>query len=80
MLSAATDPEFEELKRDCENLGLDFSTKAADALSRSSYLPMCESVGRKQDDWSREFIEKRSKRIAELAWDELAPWLELEQA
>ncbi|MBG6162807.1 hypothetical protein IWQ54_002470 [Labrenzia sp. EL_195] len=55
--------------------GLNISKKANEVLSASSYLTLCKAIAQKEDDWTLSFVEERSKRIAELAWDRIHPWL-----
>lgn len=52
---------------------------AARTPTEAKYLGLCESlVGVK--DWDVELIETRSRRLAELAWGQLAPWLDISTA
>ncbi len=53
--------------------GLQFSelTERVIATSRLSMLDGIENV----DEWDADFIHKRSRRLASLAWDKLSPWL-----
>ena len=39
-------------------------------------MPHLAAIGEKTDDWTAAFVEVRSKRILELAWDQLYSWLE----
>jgi len=77
LLSASDDSEFDAAKEACKKVGLNFGKKAEEVLEKSSYLGMCKSVTEMSEKWNTDFIEKRSKRIAELAWKRLAPWLDL---
>ncbi len=77
LLAAGNETIFEQAKADCSEIGLTLSHKATEVLNNASYLGLCNSLARKPDDWSAEFIELRSERIASLAWDRLAPWLNL---
>jgi len=49
-------------------------------LDKIRYMPMLESLTNIQVDfeWTPEFVKKRSRNIAELAWQELSSWLEFE--
>lgn len=78
LLSATDGTEFSTAKKECEKAGLNFSNKAEEILEKSSYLGMCKSVAALTGEWKTNFIQKRSERIAELAWNRLAPWLELQ--
>lgn len=77
-LSANTPDEFEQYKLECQKAGIALGEREKEILNRASYLPMCHSLGKKSDGWTKEFVEKRSVRLATLAWKRLAPWLELE--
>lgn len=76
ILSAKTQEEFDARKDECGKIGLTISLKAEQVLGNAKYLPMCESLSKKADDWSAEFIDLRSKRLAELAWERLSPSLD----
>ena len=43
----------------------------------TKYLKFCSDIVA-YDSWSCEIIKSRSKNLAELAWDRLAPWLDLD--
>ena len=77
-LCAETTEEFEERKSELERGGGEVSATAEDVLNRAKYLPMCKSVALVDGEWSLEIVEARTERLAQLAWDRLAPWLELE--
>lgn len=76
ILCAKNDSEFKERKNACEKLGLSISLRAQEILDNAKYLPMCESLALKDGDWDRDFIDARSQRLAELAWNQLSRWLE----
>lgn len=79
ILSAKTEDEFQSFKKEAASIGLSFSQRADDILRNSKYLAMCESVSLRHEDWTQEFVIRRSERIAQLAWDRLAPWLDLQR-
>ena len=76
-LCAETAEQFDERKRELEREGGELSATAEDVLNRSKYLPMCKSVALVDGEWSLEILESRTRRLAQLAWDRLAPWLDL---
>lgn len=41
----------------------------------ASYLHMCASIMSFRGEWSARFIEERSEHLAELAWDQISPWI-----
>lgn len=75
ILSSETDQEFEGIKKQLSSVGLNLSKTATEVLQNAKYLGMCKSVAIYEQPWSVEIIEKRSFRLAELAWDRMAPWL-----
>ena len=75
LLSSDTENEFESLKQELDSHGLALSEKASDVLANAKYLNICKSIAQVDGPWSLEIIERRTRRIAELAWDRLAPWL-----
>ncbi|ADE13303.1 protein of unknown function DUF262 [Nitrosococcus halophilus Nc 4] len=76
VLAAEDQESFDKAKAACSAKGLTLSKKAEEILDKANYLGLCKSVASKNDDWSLGFIEKRSRCIAGLAWDRLAPWLD----
>jgi len=77
ILASKTQEEFEQRKTEAAGIGLSFSQRADEILKNSNYLAMCESVSLREEDWTQEFVGRRSERIAQMAWDRLAPWLGL---
>jgi uncharacterized protein with ParB-like and HNH nuclease domain len=45
-------------------------------LASQKYMPNLIALGNMNREWNKEFIAMRSKRLYELAWDELIAWLE----
>lgn len=80
ILAAKTEEEFEARKKAASKDGLNFSQRADEILKTSNYLSMCESVSLRAESWTEAFVSKRSERIAQMAWDRLAPWLSLDKA
>ena len=78
LLSSRTSEEFDKRKAQCDEMNFSFSEKAEDVLARSSYSAMCRAVGLKSDEWNRSFVNERSEGLAQLVWNRLAPWLDLE--
>lgn len=58
-----------------KSLDIDISQQTEEILKCSKYLPMVKALSEYQEEWSVDIIEKRSRRIAELAWDRIWPWL-----
>ena len=75
LLAADTQNEFDFMKTKLAAEGLTLSKKAVEVLSKSQYLGICKSVALLNKPWSLNIIQKRTQRLAELAWDRLYPWL-----
>ena len=75
LLAADTQKEFDSIKTKLSAEGLTLSKKAVEVLSKSQYLGLCKSVALFNRQWSLKIIQKRTQRLAELAWDRLHPWL-----
>lgn len=77
ILSANTSDELDPLINKAKDEGVQISDSTAELLAKSKYLPMVKALAHIEQDWSIDIIDKRSIRIAELAWDRIAPWLGL---
>lgn len=77
VLSAETSDELDPLLKQAHAQGIDVSKSTADLLANSRHLPMTKAVASVDGDWTLDLVEKRSVRIAELAWSRIAPWLGL---
>ena len=75
LLASETEEEFNETYEDFSKEGLNLSSNATDVIENSTFLTMCKSVSCYDKEWSKEIIEKRTTRLAELAWDTMGPWL-----
>jgi uncharacterized protein with ParB-like and HNH nuclease domain len=76
VLCAATPNDIDLLKEEGRQEGVVISKATSELLANSRYLPMAKALVN-VDDWNLDLIERRSIRIAELAWAQVAPWLEL---
>ena len=77
LLSAETQEEFDNLQTQLPNVGLNLRKSANEVLTNTKYLRLCKSVALYDKDWSLCIIEKRTRCLADLAWDRLAKWLGL---
>ena len=75
LLAADTPAEFDRIKSEFSSAGLKLSKTADEVLSNAQYLGICKSVALFDEAWSLDIIQRRTRRLAELAWDRLAPWL-----
>ena len=57
--------------------GIPFASSTEKILEKAVYLPHLAAVSEVTGEWSAELVKKRSKRLSELAWDRIAPWLGL---
>ena len=53
-----------------------FGDLTKDLLAAQKYMPNLVTLGNMTKPWTSDFIVTRSKRLYELAWDELIKWLE----
>ncbi|MFQ3666888.1 MAG: DUF262 domain-containing HNH endonuclease family protein [Sphingomonadaceae bacterium] len=73
--SAATDAEAEAVRAEFQPAGLAVSVTGDSILANSPYMPMCRSIAAHPADWTVDTIDRRSTRLAELAYDNLVVWL-----
>lgn len=75
-LGSADPKQAEEVLTQHKELNL--ITSAAEIAGHSTYLPQLEALGSRGSaglDWSVEFVGERGRRILDLAWETLYPWL-----
>jgi hypothetical protein len=77
LLSVDTVEEQETIKADLKSFGVNLSKAGEQIIKTADYNQTCKAIAKVTGDWSVEVIEARSKRIAELAWEKLAAWLDL---
>lgn len=77
ILSTETADELGPLIAQAKTQGIEFSQSTTELLANSRHLPMAKAVARVEGDWTLDLVERRSIRIAELAWTRIAPWLDL---
>tara|TARA_R110002072_G_scaffold23181_3_gene80437 strand:+ start:17928 stop:20237 length:2310 start_codon:yes stop_codon:yes gene_type:complete len=75
LVSAPDKETFDAVSVELKDAGLNLSASASEILEKSMHLKMCESIATRDSDWSPAFIGDRSRRIAELAWGTMSPWL-----
>lgn len=74
---ALTDKTLEERKssiKRAEKKGLEFNKLTKKLINEGERLSMLDRI-QDVERWDKDFIEKRTRRIASLAWDQLWPWL-----
>ena len=75
--SALTNKNIEERKKALKKAnreGMKFKASTEDLIRSRTRLSMLDGIG-DVPKWDKDFIEKRSRRLAALAWDKLWPWL-----
>lgn len=77
MLAAETAEAQAAIITEATTKGLTLSNKASEAMAQAKHIGLCMSLGGVTGGWTAELIDQRSRRIAELAWEKLAPWLDL---
>jgi len=73
--SAATQAEADAIRDEFQPAGLAVSITGDEILAGSPYMPMCKSIAGCADAWDVDMIDRRSTRLAELAYDNLIAWL-----
>lgn len=74
-LSAETKSEADAILASFPAAGLVVSLTGASLLGNANYMPMCKAIAAVKDEWSVDIIDKRSTRLAELAYDRIIEWL-----
>lgn len=77
ILSADTSDELDPLLQQAKEQGIEISQSTANLLANSRHLPMAKAAACVEGDWTLDLVDRRSVRIAELAWAKIAPWLGL---
>jgi len=75
-LSASTMDEADSLLEQARTQEIKISKSAKDLLSQSEYLPLVKAISAVNSEWNKDIIERRSVRLAELAWENVYPMLE----
>ncbi|MEL6692944.1 MAG: DUF262 domain-containing HNH endonuclease family protein [Pseudomonadota bacterium] len=75
-LSAKTHEAFEAVRGEAKQNGLSLPATGEAVLASSAYAPLLVPIAEKTTDWDAGFVEQRSVRLAELAWDQLYAWLQ----
>ncbi|WP_341631186.1 DUF262 domain-containing protein [Sphingomonas agri] len=73
--SSATDQDAKNVEAEFKPAGLAVSLAGEKVLGTSPYLPMCRAIASYKGPWDVAMIEKRSRRLAELAYDSIIGWL-----
>ncbi|MFB7599123.1 HNH endonuclease family protein [Streptomyces sp. NPDC056160] len=76
-LSAKTVEEAEKTLALASQEGIYLGDGAEAIIRRARHLPLVSSLAQRDEEWTEAFIRDRSERLCSLAWDSLAPWLDL---
>jgi hypothetical protein len=80
LLAADTGDEQAQIEDLMKKEGLNLSKEGRIIIANADYNQTCKAITRINGDWSVDLIEKRSRRIAELAWQKLSKWIEFNDA
>jgi len=75
ILSTKNEDELKSLLLKAKQQKIEIRSSTTELLKNSNYLPMVQSIAN-VNEWSLCLIEKRSIRIAELAWERIYIWLD----
>ena len=76
-VGAKTREEANEILIDAQTkYGFNFRDSTKAILEEQNHMPNLVTLGNIESGWNAEWIEKRSKHLYSLAWDELIKWLE----
>ena len=75
-LGAKTKHDARIILENAKKEGVEFAQTTEDLVDISDYMPHLSALGDSSiSEWDPLMIEKRSKRILQLAWERLWPWL-----
>jgi Protein of unknown function (DUF1524) len=77
MLSAETKEQRASIKEEATAAGLTLGLQTDTAMAQAKHLNLCRSIVNVKGAWDVTLVESRSRRLSELAWEILAPWLGL---
>jgi hypothetical protein len=77
VLGTPTLDEFDARLAEAKKAGIDLSDSTKEILELARFLPHLQAIAEVTGDWTPNMVKARSVRLAELAWDRLAPWLEI---
>ena len=78
VLSASTAEELETRLTNATNHGIQLGEGTENLLRDGRYFHHLSAICN-VDEWNNDFIQNRSRRLAELIWTNIAPWLGFEE-
>jgi hypothetical protein len=76
LYAALSAPSHLEAEKILSASDIEFGGRAQEIAKYSAHMPHLSALGRKSGDWSTAFIENRTVRLLELAWDQLYAWID----
>ena len=74
IFSAKTEEDVQSKIKQASKKGIKFSVSAKDIFASCQFHPHLEAISSVKT-WDKNLIDKRSLKLAELAWDRISPWL-----
>ena len=74
VLASSTQEQLDTRLTEAEDRGIQLSDTTKELLRNGRYFQHLSAICNAKE-WSNEFVQKRSKRLAELVWTNIAPWL-----
>ena len=74
VLSSSTQDELDTRLIEAETRGIQLSDSTKELLRNGRYFQHLSTICNAKE-WSDEFVQKRSRRMAELVWTNITPWL-----
>ena len=75
IFAAESIPEAERAMQAATQMGLTISNRIRALVEAGRTLPLCRPLSTFNGPWDADFISRRSRRLAEMAWDTMTPWL-----
>ena len=75
-LASRTPEAFEAAREEARKLGYDLPERSEAILAEATHARLLIPLVECPSDWDGEFVRQRSRRLAEIAWDRLRPWLD----
>lgn len=78
-LGVADPEQIECLRTEAETAGIELATETISLLTESKYQAHLQPVTQlpAEHTWDVAFVRERTRRISEIVWDRIAPWLGL---
>jgi hypothetical protein len=73
-MSSSTPEELKTRLAEAINHGIQLEESTKQLLSDGEYFHHLSAICN-VEEWSVEFVQKRSRRLAEIVWTNIAPWL-----